>query len=158
MALSFAFLIDTTASVHDVSATVSQVASAARLVGRSSDSFEGNGSTLESGVLVQVGPKTPSPFNPVQDNFGFTPNVLITFRLSNVEDSARQQDDMVRIVAGAFDRIDGDAILHFQYDLVWLLRRHGQITICDRDTIWTQRRIEILGRPHERGNPAFTDE
>ena len=157
MALSFAFLIDTAATGHEMAATVSEITSARGLIGHGSDSFEGDGRTLTSGVLVQVGPKTPSPFNPVQDDFGFTPRVLITFRLSNVEDSARQQDDMVRVVAGVLKSIDGDAILHFQYDLVWLLRRHGKIIISDRDTIWSQRRIDLLGQPHERGNPAFRE-
>lgn len=157
MALTYSFLIDTPAGVGDVAATVSKVAVGAGLAGPDTG-FAGDGGVLTSGVLVQVGPTTPSPFNPVLEDFGFNPTVHITFRLANLQDAAPQQDDVVRIVAGLLEHHDGDAILHFQYDVVWLLRRNGKITVCDRDTIWTNRRLQLLGRPHERGNPAFSEE
>ncbi|WP_419503923.1 SitI3 family protein [Lentzea aerocolonigenes] len=47
--------------------------------------------------------------------------------------------------------------LHFGYEVVWLVRRGGELSLNERDDIWTPPRPAAVGsRPHRRGTPAFS--
>jgi len=40
---------------------------------------------------------------------------------------------------------------------VWLVRRDGELSLNDRDDLWTPARLAAVGnRPHRRGTPTFS--
>jgi hypothetical protein len=53
---------------------------------------------------------------------------------------------MIRLVSDLLDRIPGDAVLHFQYEQIWLLRRNDELSLNERSDIWPPQRL-ALGTP-----------
>lgn len=116
-----------------------------------------DGVAVAEGTWVRVGRTEPRPWSVVESDLGFTPTVWVAFRLSKENDTARQLDDVVRRVVELLDEVPGDAVLHFDYEVVWLVRRGGELSLNDRDDIWTPTRLAAVGpRPHRRGTPAFS--
>lgn len=48
--------------------------------------------------------------------------------------------------------IRGDVVLTFAGEIVWLLRKGGQLTINDRDDFWIPDTAELLPHPFQRAN------
>jgi hypothetical protein len=111
------------------------------------------GAVLGSGVLVAVSASTPLPFpDPVEQELGVKPAVHVLFRFDRDADSAGQRTDMVRLVSAVLKETQGDVVLTFQGEVVWLLRKGGQLTISNRDGFWTPDLTALLPLPHERAN------
>lgn len=102
------------------------------------------GTRTRTGTWVRVVPARPRPWDPVITDLGFTPTVLAIFRLDKMGALDHQQDDVVRLVAGLLARVAGDAVLHFQNEVIWLLRRDGKIAVSERDDIWPPQRLAGL--------------
>jgi hypothetical protein len=114
------------------------------------------GVAVADGTWVRVGRTEPRPWNVVESDLGFTPTVWVVFRLDKENDTARQLDDVVRRTVELLDEVPGDAVLHFDYEVVWLVRRGGELSLNDRDDLWTPARLAAVGnRPHRRGTPSF---
>ncbi|GGU66663.1 SitI3 family protein [Lentzea flava] len=106
---------------------------------------------------VRVGEAKPRPWNVVATDLGFTPTTWVVFRLSKQQEIGPQLDDVVRWTVGLLDHVPGDAVLHFDYEVVWLVRRDGELSLNERDDIWTPSRLAAVGnRPHRRGTPVFS--
>lgn len=112
---------------------------------------------LDSGLLVVSHPSSPLPFlGPVEEAFGFVPEVHVLFRFDKFADFGRQRHDMVRLVSLVLNEIRGDALLTFSGEIGWLLRTDGRLTISDRDDLWTPDLLALLPRPYERASlPAL---
>jgi hypothetical protein len=121
--------------------------------GSADGDFHGDGAVLDSGVLVAVSASTPLPFpDPVEQALGVTPAVHVLFRFDKDTDPAAQRTDMVRLVAAVLTAIPGDAVLTFAGEVVWLLRKGGQLTISDRDGFWTPETTALLPGHHDRAS------
>lgn len=108
---------------------------------------------LDSGLLVASRPSSPRPFpSPVEEEFGFTPEVHVLFRFDKFTDFPRQHHDMVRLASTLLTKTRGDAVLLFNGEVVWLLRTNGQLTISDRNDLWTPDLRALLPHPYERGD------
>ncbi|MBV9952598.1 MAG: hypothetical protein JO291_11645 [Acidimicrobiia bacterium] len=84
----------------------------------------------------------------VQIRFGFVPTTWIHFRIGP-GDVGPQLDQLAAIVAAAVAAAPGDAILHADFEEVWLVRRGGELALSDDDTRWPPARAALLG-PHTR--------
>lgn len=116
-------------------------------------SFGRTGDRLDSGVLVGAATVTPLPFpDPIEEELGFTATVSVLFRFTSATDLARQRHDMVRLVSVLLNEIRGDAVLMFAGELVWLLRKGGQLTISNRDDLWRPDLLALLPQPFERAS------
>jgi hypothetical protein len=78
------------------------------------------------------------------------------FRQDKVTDTAAQTDDMTRLVSDLLDHIPGDAVLHFDYDYIMLLRRNGELTLHESDDIWPPDRLATIHQPYRRTTHAFS--
>ncbi|MBY8343277.1 hypothetical protein LXH13_27485 [Streptomyces spinosirectus] len=112
---------------------------------------------VEEGAVTRLGtwvrvvtPRPPQPWNPVVTAFGFTPTVDVRFRMAKGVEVADQQDDMIRLVAPLLTRVGGDAVLHYQYEVVWLLRKDGELSLSERDDIWRPQRLALMVQPYHR--------
>jgi hypothetical protein len=106
---------------------------------------------LDSGLLVVSRASSKLPFpHPVEEAFGFVPEVHVLFRFDKFTDFARQRHDMVRLVSVVLNDIRGDAVLLFGGELVWLLRTGGRLAISDRDDLWTPELLALLPAPYDR--------
>jgi hypothetical protein len=105
---------------------------------------------------IQVVDANPRPWNAVIEDLGFTPTVRVEFRLDKFTDMSAQKDDMIRLVSDLLDRVPGDAVLHFQYEQIWLLRRNGELTLSERDDIWPPQRLAAVHQPYRRATHTFS--
>ena len=62
---------------------------------------------------------------------------------------------MVRLTARLLDRVDGDAVLEFQSETIWLLRRGGDLSLDEREDLWPPHRLAEITRPYRRATHAF---
>jgi hypothetical protein len=113
------------------------------------------GARTRSDLWVRVLDVSPDPRNPVAEDLGFIPTVRVAFRLGKFTDMSAQQDDMIRIVSHLLDRVPGDAVLHFQYEYIWLLRRGGELSLNERSDIWPPQRLAAVRQPYRRATYAF---
>ncbi|MEV0784618.1 SitI3 family protein [Streptomyces sp. NPDC050423] len=147
--------------------TASQVAHGLCAVARTAGLFDdsiapdlvlNDGALTTKGTWVRVGKETPQPWNPVITDLGFTPTVWVRFQLGRSSDYPDQQDDMVRLVSGLLDRTPGDAVLNFQSETIWLLRRGSDVSLNERDDLWPPRRLAAVSQPYRRATYEFSQE
>ena len=100
----------------------------------------------------------PRPWNAVITDLGFIPTVLVVFRLSKENGATPQQDDMLRLVSGLLDRVSGDAVLHLDYEHIWLLRHGGDLSLNERDDLGTPHRLAALSQRYRRTTHTFSEE
>lgn len=62
---------------------------------------------------------------------------------------------MVRLTVGVLDRFPGDAVLHFQLEQLWLLRRSGTLTLSEDDFAWPPERLALVHQPYQRATHTF---
>ncbi|MFK0294754.1 SitI3 family protein [Streptomyces sp. NPDC090442] len=118
------------------------------------------GAVTASGMWISVGEDRPMPWgHPVAEDLGFTPTVSVRFRLDGRRgDTSDQQDDMIRLTSGLLGRVDGDAVLHYQFEDIWLLRRGAELSLSERDDLWIPERLAVISQPYRRSTHTFSDE
>lgn len=118
------------------------------------------GAVTTSGMWISVGEDRPMPWgHPVTMDLGFTPTASVRFRLDGKRgEPSDQQDDMIRLTSGLLNRISGDAVLHFQFEDIWLLRRGADLSLNERDDLWLPHRLAAVSPPYRRATHAFSEE
>jgi hypothetical protein len=110
-----------------------------------------------NGTILTVSDCTPRwPWDVVRDELGFTPTVSVGFRLDKFRSLADQEDDIVRLTSALLDCIPGDAVLHWDYEQIWLLRRDGELSLNERTDIWPPHRLALITQPYQRATHAFS--
>ena len=109
------------------------------------------GVRVRRGLWVRVLVPTTAPWRVLETELGITATVRVAFRLDKFASLSAQEDDIVRLALGLLDVVAGDAVLHRELELVWLLRRGGEVSLHERDDLWTPERLALVGaRPHHR--------
>ncbi len=114
------------------------------------------GAVTGLGTWIRVYEPRPQPWNSVITDLGFTPTASVAFRLNKEGDISHQQDDMIRLVSGLLDRVDGDAVLQ-GLDNIWLLRRGDDLSVSERADLWPPHRLAALSRPYRRATHTFSE-
>ena len=117
------------------------------------DTFQGNKGTLRGGGWFDIDVADYDPPDPVETRFGFAPTIEVYFGLSKAGDFEAQETDVLKLALGVLARISGDAVLHFEHDEVWLLRRGGRLTV--NDSLWKPNQLALLSQSYERAQLAF---
>jgi hypothetical protein len=161
MAIDFHFHLAPPTTAERVAATVLDLGGPQGVVpaGTTADELQGDGTTLRAGAWCRV--TTPRPRSqppPLEVDFGLVTACWLTFRVVPSNGSTVwQQDEMVWLVAGLLAHLPADAALHFQYEVLWLVRQEGRLVVNERDDIWTAERLAFLPPPFERGVLAFAE-
>ncbi|MFI9047546.1 SitI3 family protein [Streptomyces sp. NPDC053427] len=161
MAIAYDLQMATAAPVGECARELCDVARSAGLLDASvtAGHLIGEGAVTGAGTWMRVGEERPPPWGcPVTEDLGFAPTVYALFRLGKSSDPSLQQDDMIRLASGLLTRIPGDAVLHFQYEVIWLLRRRGELSLNARDDLWRPHRLAAVAPPYRRATYAFAEE
>lgn len=116
------------------------------------------GAVTTTGLWLRVGEERSDPRHPVLTDLGFSPNVSVMFELARSSEQSDQQDEMIRLASRLLERVAGDAVLHFQFEVIWLLRRSGEMSLNERDDLWPPRRLAVVSRSYRRTTHVFSDE
>jgi hypothetical protein len=147
-----------------VSISTAQVASEVHDVAAELGLFEESVTTeqiMDDGVLIRrrqwmrVLTDNPRPWDQVIVELGFTPTVRVAFRQNKSTDTVEQTDDIVRLTSGLLDRVQGDAVLHFDYEYIQLVRRNGELILND-DDVWSPEGLAAVHQPYRREHLAFS--
>lgn len=101
--------------------------------------------------------RKPAAWAPIVTDFGITPTVAVGFSLYKHDKISEQQDAMVRLVSGLLDQVAGDAALSGM-DVIWLMRRNGELTLNERDDIWPGHRLAVMHQSYRRETQSFSEE
>ncbi|MFE6049973.1 SitI3 family protein [Kitasatospora sp. NPDC056446] len=88
----------------------------------------------------------------------FTLTVLVAFRLGKDTDPSGQQEDMIRLADAVLARVPGDAVLHLDYEDVWMACQDGHLTLSERSDLWPRNRLAGVSEPYRRQTHEFVDE
>jgi hypothetical protein len=109
--------------------------------------------SLRGGGWFNVDVAEYDPPDPVEERFGFSPTIDVYFGLNKFGDFEAQETDVLRLTLGVLARIPGDALLHYEHEDVWLLRRGGRLTV--NDSLWKPQQLTLLPQPYERTHLSF---
>lgn len=160
MAISYSFDVATRSTAAQVAGALYDLAMASGMLDEpvSPESLLTEGVVTAYGTWIRVQEDRPEPREPVVSDLGFTPTVSIVFRLGKDNPATDQQDDMIRLVSGLLGRFPGDAVLHFQYETIWLMRRAGELSLNKRDDLWPPHRLALMSEPYHRATYHFAEE
>ncbi|MDH6138886.1 hypothetical protein P3T35_000875 [Kitasatospora sp. GP30] len=117
----------------------------------------GDGALTPGGTWFRVCRVGPRRWPTVIDGREFTETVAVAFTLDK-RDTITAMDEVVHLAAGLLRRVPGDAVLHFQSEVIWLLRRDGDLSLDERADHWTPERLAAVATPYRRLAHSFTDE
>jgi hypothetical protein len=106
-------------------------------------------------VWVEV-PVITGPDSFVAD-FGIARAATVNFDVGGTDDPARTIDDMLRLALDLLARAPGDAVLHYEYTDVWLVRRGGQLLLNDVPGLWSPERLAWIPVPYQLAPLAFVE-
>ncbi|MFD8707708.1 SitI3 family protein [Kitasatospora sp. NPDC059648] len=161
MAISYSLELVTPWSTAQVAQTFADVARSLRLVDASAtvDALLGDGALTVYGTSLRVATRKPTPWgDPEIGGRVFTPTVSVVFRLGKDADISGQQDDMTRLADGLLAQVPGDAVLHLDYEDVWMVRQDGELTLSERSDFWPPNRLAGISAPYCRRSHEFVDE
>lgn len=146
MAITYDLEFATPSSVDEVAAQLNEVARGCGLFPASSSPEElvKDGVNSRLGTWIRVGAERPQPWHPLITELHMSPTVSVHFRCATGVEVPAQQDDMIKMVSHLLQRVPGDAVLHFQLEEIWLLRRNGDLTINEREEIWPPQRLAFF--------------
>ncbi|WP_433197395.1 SitI3 family protein [Nocardia sp. CA-107356] len=160
MSLCYIFKMAIPASVEDFAHTVIEVARSKEVIDTEppAEFLIRQGILTRYGTWIRVAVSVPSRWgDPVEENFGFTPTVLVRFEYGKDMPTSTQGDDMVRVVSGLLERIDGDALLYLEdSESVWLLRRNGDLSLKPDELVWDPTRLAMITLPYRREDFHFS--
>ncbi|MBP0448042.1 hypothetical protein J5Y04_00565 [Kitasatospora sp. RG8] len=117
------------------------------------------GDLLTDGVLtvretwLKVVESQPVAYwQPTLDCVPFTATARLALRLGKFTDLSAQQDDMTGLAAAVLALVpaEADAALHFQSEVVWLVRRGGLLSLSERSDLWPPHRLAAFPGPYAR--------
>lgn len=112
---------------------------------------------LTSGLLVTVDPPFVSGEDPFVSDFGMARAATVDFYYdSQHEGFERQDDELLQMVFWLLEVVvPGDAVLHYEYYVVHLVRCGGQFVLSDADDVWPPERLSRVPVPYQRSHLAF---
>lgn len=121
-----------------------------------------DGVRAANGTWMRVVRVVPSHSDIVLDELGFETNVRLVFRIDRSRDFddvridyGTQRLDMVAVVATVLKQVSGSAVLHWEFEQVWLVRKDGMLSLSERDDLWTPERLALVPRPYARSTFSF---
>lgn len=159
MSISYSLAITTPQQAGQVADALREVGVAAGLLDPTTTGGRllGEDAATTGGTWLRVVPDKPQPWNPVLDVLGAAPTVRVAYRLAKTDIGA-QQDDVVRLVLGLLAKVPGDAVLHHDFETIWLVRRGGELLLNERDDLWPPHRLTLLHQPYRRETAVFPED
>jgi hypothetical protein len=110
---------------------------------------------LPSGLMVKVGRPFVSGEDPFVADFGMARAATVDFTFDSSGDFDLQVDELLELLVGLLAVVPGDAVLHYEFAEVWLVRRAGAFVLSDDDEIWPPERLARIDVPYDRSHLAF---
>jgi hypothetical protein len=85
----------------------------------------------------------------LMEEMEINPGVSIGFRLSKFKDWEPQVRTMLQATLQLLREIPGDAVLLFNGELVWLLRKAGELTLNRRTDLWRPEFLKLVTSPYK---------
>lgn len=93
---------------------------------------------------MSVSATEPAPWQPIIADLHIAASTLFLFRHDGGGDLAEETDEMIWITLDTLVRVPGDAVLSFQQEPIWLLRRDGQVSQHTEPEFWTPARLQMV--------------
>ena len=81
-------------------------------------------------------------------DLGIEVSMHILFRLTSCEDRERQKKRLLRATIELLRHVEGDAALLFNGEVVWLLRKEGELTLNSDTDLWRPEFLALVTLPY----------
>jgi hypothetical protein len=85
----------------------------------------------------------------IEEEFGFTPTVCISFRRDNETDPVTVRTNLLRGCIALLEGNNDDAVLLLNGEVVILLRRNGRLVLNTVEGFWTDAELAVIPTPIE---------
>jgi hypothetical protein len=111
---------------------------------------------LHSGLMVDVDPPFASGEDPFVADFGMVRAATVDYTFDSTHEGfERQDDELLRLTFALLAALPGDAVLHYEYSVVYLARLGGRLLLSDADDVWTPEDLVHVPEPYQRSRLAF---
>jgi hypothetical protein len=161
MATNFNLDLGSPATAEQLAATVVRLAVARAVApeGTTATELLGDGIVTRNHLRCRAGRQKPSssPWpRPIEESFGVVGACWLVFTLDPGRGSVTvQQDEVVWLTSAVLAHLPGDAVLHWESELAWLVRKDGETVVNDREDIWTPERLAMLPGSYRRSRLRF---
>ncbi|MFF1903818.1 SitI3 family protein [Kitasatospora sp. NPDC058218] len=158
MAIAYSLDLVTPLTASEVARKLDEIARPQGLFGAEEDAgtLIGDGAVTVHGTWVRVVATKAIPWgDPLIGGRPFGATVSVAFRLDKDTDISGQQDDTVRLTLGLLGQVTGDAVLHLDYEDVWLVRQGGALSLSERSDLWPAQRLAAVPQPYRRETQDF---
>jgi hypothetical protein len=123
--------------------------------GAGSADLLGQGVPLTSRLQVHV-QTVPVRNDSVRTDFGVDSEAVVTLWVDRRAERDAQEAHVATIATGLVERIPDDLVLHRDYEVVYLVRRDGEVVVSEADSWWVDL-IALVPPPYEKKQLTFTD-
>ncbi|MFJ9949126.1 SitI3 family protein [Kitasatospora sp. NPDC091207] len=158
MAIAYSLDLATPLTASEVADKLDEIARPQSLFGaeENAGTLTGDGAVTIRGTWVKVVATKAIPWgDPLIGGRPFGSTVSVAFRLDKMTDISGQQDDTVRLTLGLLGQVPGDAVLHLDYEDVWLVRQGGELSLNERSDLWPAQRLATVPQPYRRQTQDF---
>jgi hypothetical protein len=150
-------LTDDAGPLDRLAATLREVASRLGLLAAAVDTPDPADTTLTltSGLWVSVAAPFVSGVDPFVADFGMRRAATTDLQIDPTRDLAAQYDELLQVAFGLLAAVPGDAVLHYEYAEVWLVRRSGHLVLNEHGGMWPPDRLARIPTPYESAPLAF---
>jgi hypothetical protein len=111
--------------------------------------------TLTSGLWVSVVAPFVSGVDPFIADFGMRRAATADLQIDTQADLGPQYDELLQLVFGLLAAVPGDAVLHYAWAEVWLVRQSGHLILNENGGMWPPDRLARTPIPYNRALLAF---
>ena len=102
-----------------------------------------------SGLIIYASPESELGRSIINDEFHFTPDVRVTFRLDKFDDMEVGKIKFLRGTLELLSRTPNNAVLLFNNEDVILQRVGGRLILNDKSSFWTPEHLSEVRLPYE---------
>jgi hypothetical protein len=92
---------------------------------------------------------SPPEIEMIEEEFGFTPTVCISFHRDNETDPVTVRTNLLRGCIALLEGNNDDAVLLLNGEVVILLRRNGRLVLNTVEGFWTDAELAVIPTPIE---------
>lgn len=106
-------------------------------------------STDASGLITDAYCFKDNDTSHIAADLGISAAMLIMFRLNKFTDLEAQKKVLIRLTIELLRQVEGDAVLLFNGEVVWLLRKQGELILNSDMNLWRPDALVLVTLPYE---------
>ncbi|MFI9786406.1 SitI3 family protein [Kitasatospora sp. NPDC051984] len=114
-----------------------------------------SGAATARGTRIHVSAPSGYPVDIVDREFGVPSKIELWIEPARYEPPGPQEEDIIALVLGLLAELPVDAVLTYNYETVWLLRRGEDLVLHEDPLMWPEHWRAMIDGPYRRESLRF---